>query len=323
MIILLHGPDTYRARKKLHYYKAGFKKKYDKAGLNIVHLDGEKLDMEELSKHTGQMGFLSSKRLIVVENLISRNKSKKIQKEVAEYLDAGWTDDNVIIFLEEAELTRKGKFISSPLLSRLTKEKHEEFSLLNSTALNRWITTEVKKRGGQIDNPAVLELASLVGSDLWNMSTEIDKLIAYKNGQLIKNDDVKMMVRAKYDENIFHLTDALAAKNASLSFKLLYDQLALGAHELYLLTMLTRQFKILMMVKEVMLKEPNHYTVASRLKLHPFVAQKALSDAGQFTVDELKNIYQHLLEIDIKIKSSSDDPRLLFDRLITEICHQK
>ena len=87
MINLLQGPDSYRARKKLHYYEAGFKKKYDSAGLNIVRLDGEKLDMEELSKHSGQMGFLSEKRLIVVENLISKNKSKKIQQEVVEYLD--------------------------------------------------------------------------------------------------------------------------------------------------------------------------------------------------------------------------------------------
>ena len=98
MIILLHGPDSYRVRKKLHYYEAGFKKKYDSAGLNFTRLDGEKLDMEELTKHTGQMGFLSAKRLIVVENLVIRNKSKKIQKEIIEYLDNNWSDDNVIIF---------------------------------------------------------------------------------------------------------------------------------------------------------------------------------------------------------------------------------
>lgn len=323
MIILLHGPDTYRARQKLHYYEAGFKKKYDQAGLNITHLNGEKLDMEELSKHSGQMGFLSTKRLIVVENLISKNKSKKIQQEVITYLDGNWTDDNVIIFIEEKEFTKKGKTIASPLLKRLLKEKSESFPFLSSLELNRWISNEVKNRGGQIANPAVLELASLVGSDLWNMSTEIDKLISYKNSTLINNEDVQLMVKAKFDENIFHLTDALAAKNATLSFKLLYDQLSLGAHELYLLTMLTRQFRILMMTKEVMDAEPNHYTVASRLKLHPFVAQKAIRDARQFSLEELKKIYQQLLDIDIKIKSSSQDSRLLFDLLITRICNTK
>lgn len=323
MIILLHGPDSYRARKKLHYYEAGFKKKYDATGLNIVRLSGEKLDLAELSKHSGQMGFLSSKRLIMVENLISRNKSKKVQSEVVDYLDNDWSDDNVIIFIEEAELKKKGKWIASPLLKRLAKGKTEEFILLTGEKLNQWIRSEVRTRGGSIENPAVLELASLVGSDLWSMSSEIDKLIGYKNNQVIKNDDIKLMVKAKFDENIFHLTDALATKNATLSFKLLYDQLVAGAHELYILTMLTRQFRILLLAKEVMEAEPNHYTVAARLKLHPFVAQKAIRDARQFTIEELKNIYQRLLDIDIKIKSTSQDPRLLFDLLITQVCNYK
>ncbi len=323
MIILLHGPDSYRARKKLHYYQAGFKKKYDQAGLNITRLDGEKLDMGELTKHTGQMGFLSTKRLIVIENLISKNKSKKIQKEVVEYLDNDWNDDNVIIFIEQAEFTKKGKKVVSPLLKRLAQEKTEEFPNLTNASLNQWISNEVRSRGGRIESPAVLELASLVGPDLWSMSNEIDKLIGYKKNSVIKNEDVQLLVKAKFDENIFHLTDALASKNTKLSFKLLFDQLAAGAHELYLLTMLTRQFRILLLAKEVMEEEPNHYTVASRLNLHPFVAQKAIKDARQFGLEELKKIYQQLLDIDIKLKSTSQDPRLLFDLLIIQVCNNK
>jgi len=160
----------------------------------------------------------------------------------------------------------------------------------------------------------------LVGSDLWNMDSEIEKLVNYKNWKEISSDDVKMLVKAKFDENIFHLTDALAAKNIKLSFRLLYDQLASGAHELYVLTMLIRQFRILLQTREIIDQEPNYYTVASRLQIHPFVAQKAIRDARKFSLTELKNIYRQLLEIDIKIKSTNEDPRLLFDLLITRVC---
>lgn len=326
MKILLYGPDTYRSRQRLHFYREGFKKKYDPSGLNVVNLDGENLTMEELSKSAGQMGFLASKRFIVVENLISKNKNKKIQQEVIDYLDKDTSDENVLVFrevTEEQEYSKKQKSKTSsakPLLTRLLKEKAENFPLLQGEQLNKWIRAEVKKRGGAISSPAVLELASLVGSDLWNMVTEIEKLINFKNRQEITPDDVRNMVRAKFDDNIFHLTDALAARNAKLSFKLLYDQLALGSHELYILTMLIRQFRILLQTKELIDREPNYYTVASRLQIHPFVAQKAIRDARRFSLAELKNIYRQLLEIDIRLKTTQDNPRLMFDLLVTSVC---
>jgi len=325
MIIFLHGPDTYRSRQRLKFYEEGFKKKYDPSGLNVVRLDGETLTTEEFRKSVGQVGFLAKKRFVVVENLIHKNKNKKIQEEIIEYLDNEWSDDNVLVFLEdEAEKVVRGKKgqkeAAKPLLARLTQEKSEEFTLLSGEKLNKWIREEVKKRGGKIANPAVLELASLVGSDLWNMVSEIEKLINYKTKGLITADDIKSMVKAKFDENIFHLTDALAAKNAKLSFQLLHDQIASGAHELYVLTMLVRQFRILLQVREILDKESNYYAIASRLGLHPFVAQKAIRDARKFSLEELKNIYQQLLEIDIKIKTTQEDPRLLFDLLVTRVC---
>jgi len=323
MIIFLYGSDTYRSRQRLHYYLEGFKKKYDPQGLNIVKLDGAKLTMEEFRKAASQIGFLAKKRFMVVQNLIRDNK--KIEGEITEYLQKEWVDDNVLIFLEQGESRtsskKKGsKTTGHPLFNFLMDKKSEEFSTLAGENLNKWIRTEVKNRGGSIDGPAVLELASLVGSDLWNMSGEIEKLINYTSGHTITNADVKLLVKAKFDENIFHLTDALAARDARQSFKLLSDQINSGAHELYILTMLIRQFRILLRVREILGNEPNYHTIASRLRLHPFVAQKAIRDARRFSVEELKNIYRRLLEIDIKIKSSNGEPRVLFDLFITEVC---
>ncbi|MFA6097943.1 MAG: DNA polymerase III subunit delta [Patescibacteria group bacterium] len=327
MIILLYGPDTYRSRQRLHFYREGFKKKYDPSGLNMEYFDGEKLTIEDFGKSAGQMGFLAKKRFMVVENVISKSKSKKIQEELVGYLKNKWSDDNVLIFLEdsEAEPRKKGKKKTTAvksLMNYLLEGKAEEFSLLQGEQLNKWIRDEVKKRGGRISDPAVLEMASLVGSDLWSMVSEIEKLINYKKGGLISAEEVKQMVRARFDENIFHLTDALAAKNAGLALKLLNDQIALGSHELYILTMLIRQFRILLQTRELIDQEPNYYTVASRLRIHPFVAQKAIRDARRFKLEELQEIYRQLLEIDIKIKSTSEDPLLLFDLLVTRVCRK-
>jgi len=324
MIIFLHGTDTYRSRQQLKFYKEGFVKKYDPSGLNCTVLDGEKLTFSDFRKACGATGFLSKKRMIIVENLFSKNKDKKIQHEIIEYIDHEFSKDNVLIFWEEEpdEWRERKKLGVAPFYKRLMKEKQEYFPFLIGEQLNRWIRTEVAKNKGKIDNAAILELASLVGSDLWAMDTEIEKLINYKKNKIIAASDVRQMVRTKFDENIFHLTDALSEKNGKLSLKLLNDQIRSGAHPLYVLTMLVRQFRILLQVKEILNQEENYYTVASRLNLHPFVAQKAIKEARRFTLDELKNIYQKLLEIDIKLKTSQDDPRVLFDLLVMKVCSQ-
>ncbi len=325
MIILLHGPDTYRARQRLHFYQEGFKKKYDPQGLNVIHLDGEKVTLDELRKNVGQVGFLAKKRFIAIINLITKNKKKSLQKEIVEYLDTDWSDENVLIFFEETNQTKKNKKTettrtASPLMNRLLKEKSEEFQLLVGAQLNTWVRDAIQDRGGRIETSALTELVGLVGADLWAMVSEIDKLVSYSGIKEITTAAVRELVKAKFDDNIFHLTDALAMKNAKESFKLLQDQIAAGSNELYILTMLIRQFRILLQVRELIDTEQNYYTVASRLQIHPFIAQKAVRDAQKFTLEELKGIYRQLLQIDMKIKSTKEDPRLMFDLLITHVC---
>ena len=292
----------------------------------MVTLDGSKMTTEEFRKNAGQIGFLSAKRFIVIENLFAGNKQKKIFEQLADYLADEWSDDNVLVFIEEEEATKSRrkpatKRVSNPLLALLLKKaKLEEFPLLKGEQITRWIVAEVKKREGKIDTAAARALATLVGSDLWMMSSEIEKLINYKGGKTISAQDVSEQVRAAFDDNIFHLTDALAAKDARRSFKMLHDQLESGSHELYILTMLIRQFRILLQVKSVLDQESNASTVAARLGINPFVAQKAVRDAQKFTVAELEKIYHQLMEIDVKIKTTQENPRLLFDLLVTEVC---
>jgi len=192
--------------------------------------------------------------------------------------------------------------------------------MLTGEQLNKWVRNAIRDRGGRIEAGALTELVGLVGADLWAMVSEIDKLVSYSGTNEITTAAVRELVKAKFDDNIFHLTDALASKNAKASFKLLQDQIAAGSNELYILTMLIRQFRILLQTRELIDTEPNYYTVASRLQIHPFVAQKAARNAEKFTLEELKGIYQQLLQIDMKIKSTQEDPRLMFDLLITRVC---
>ncbi len=323
MILYLHGADTYRLHQRLHYYREGFKKKYDPQGYNVTTLDGVTMTLEELRRAVGQAGFLASKRLVIVENVFS-SKKKKLPEEIARYLSDEWSDDNVLIFTEEEATAARGKKKAgskNPLRALLSERAQDEsFEPLTGAALVKWIQQTVRARGGSIAGAAAGELAAAVGSDLWQMASEIEKLVNLKDGKPITVSDVQEQVHAQFDENIFHLTDALAARDGTLAMKLLNGQLAAGSPALYILTMLIRQFRILLQVQAIAIDEPHPQTIATRLKLHPFVVQKAVRDVRRFSPAELTDIYRGLVEADIALKTTQQDPRLVFDLLVTRIC---
>jgi DNA polymerase III subunit delta len=323
MIIFLYGEDTYRSSQKLNQIKDKFIKEVDSSGMNLTTLDGAKLKFEEFNQQVKASPFLARKRMVIVKNLISDNKSKEIQKEIVELLNTEWKnpkEDNILIFWESSNHSKTKT--KSALWDRLVKEKFaEEFEPLKPVQLNSWVEKEIINRGAKIEKSSIPLLAALVGNDLWQMSGEIEKLINYCQDKPITSAEIEKLVKAKFDDNIFNLIDALSTNNKKLALKLISDQFNLEADAMYLLSMLIRQFRILLLTKE-MAGQNLHLSkekISKDLSLHPFVAQKALWQINNFTFDKLKQIYARLLDMDFKIKTSSLKPRVLFDLFIAEI----
>ncbi|MBU1890548.1 hypothetical protein KJ782_03620, partial [Patescibacteria group bacterium] len=85
MILLLHGPNTFLSRQRLRKLIEGFKKKYDPRGFNIVRLSGSTLTLEDFNKAAATHGFLSKKRMLIIENL-GQNKNKTLLDTVRDAL---------------------------------------------------------------------------------------------------------------------------------------------------------------------------------------------------------------------------------------------
>lgn len=304
MIIFLIGPDSFRLSKRLNTLKEGFIKKYDKAGFNIEKISGEELTMEKFRKAAFSPGLFAKKRLIIIKEIFL-NKSAELFKELAEEIKK-ISQDNVLIIT--ASILPKEK--DNPLLKALKRaDKVEQFPLLKGGELFRYIQQGVRARGASIDSDAVSYLVEAVGNDLWRLNNEIEKLINYNKRITQKNCD--LFIDSPLDENIFNFMDALSQKNQKKALALLHDQLDSGANEFYLLTMLARQIKILLQVKE---------TKGQNLALHPFVIKKALAQVDKFSAVDLKKSFSLLTEIDAKLKSSRGTPALLLDLFVIKMC---
>jgi len=283
--------------------------------LNLMSLDGEKISINELNKAIATQSFLAKKRMVVIRNIFKQRKA--LQTEVLELLKSGkfrdGKEDNILIFWDEEPDKR------SALFKYLDGSKFkEELETLKGAELTRWIIKRIEDKGGRISKMNADILASKSDGDLWALSGEIDKLVALSRGREIGREDLEQSTLVKVEDNIFNLTDAIGNKNNQLALKLLRQSLEGGANEIYLLTMIVRQFRILIQVKAGMEEGKSGRALAGELGLHPFVVQKAQAQAVKYTMEQLKKIYKKLLEIDWKLKTGGEG-EVLLEMFIAEV----
>ena len=316
MIYLLFGEDNFQSRQKLEKIKEDFIKQ-DPSKINLAVFDIEETEYKNIKQAIQAQPFLAKTRLIIINNLISKGH-KNIQEKFYDLIDAKEIPESNEVILFET-----GKVKKNIRLYKIIKKlgKIEEFNPLYGYQLNNWIENKIKIKKGKISKGAVSKLAVHVGNNLNQLSCEIDKLIVYKNGEEITEEDISLQVKAKLDDNIFNFVDALGRKDKSTALKLLHEQIEQGQNEIYLLTMISYQLRNLIIVKSLSDSGVNQSEVAQKAKLHPYVVQKTMSQINSFNSAKLKVMYHDLLEADISFKTGGAASKmLLLDMLVMKFC---
>ena len=316
MLFFYYGEDSFRAHQKIQAIVKKFQDKVDQAGHNVQHLDGETLTADDFFKAVSVMGFLADKKLIVIKNIFDNKKLSAWQDSLIDFIDKqkDTTDENYLIFWQAGKGDSRKK-----LFKRLKKLKfNEEFTKQNPRQLAQWIIKHVQAQKKNIDPRAVELLIAYVGNELWQLHQEISKLANFSKDD-ISEQAVRDLVQAKIDDNIFNMVDALGNKDKALALKLIEDKLNNGVNHQYILTMIIRQFRLL--IKAKTLGDDARYAgaLAQALKIPPMIAEKTLAQSKEYTLDELKKIYGQLLVLDEKFKTTQNQEKILFAQMINNL----
>ena len=316
MLIFLCGEDDYSSRQKLNEIIEKYKAKH-KTGLNFYQLDFNENTLKDFKKTTETNSMFKEKKLVVLKSVFGEKSEN--QKELVDYLKKiNAPDDNeIMIVIYENKVPDK----RTELFKFLSKKAKffQEFKNLEGVKLEKWIKKEVEKRGGKIEAKATGVLAAFVGGNFWQMANEIEKLVLFSEKRAINEKDIELLVQAKITNNIFNTVDALAIRDKRVILKLLRQHLEEGENELYLMAMFARQFRNLLIIKDLLEKGVPYYELAAKTKLHPFVVKKTSEQAKNFSLSGLKNIYNKLKDLDIAIKSGKIDARAALDLLVMGI----
>lgn len=317
MLFFYYGEDSFRAKQKIEAIVEKFAAQVDPSRHNIEVLDGENIAPADFFRAVSTIGFLAEKKLIVIKNLLKNKKLADWQEALVHFLDKqkDTAQENYLIFWQTDKPDARLK-----LFKRLGKFKYrEEFTPLTATKLPAWIRQQASRYQKKISANAVRLLINYVGNDLWQMYQEIHKLAHYSDQPEIEEGAVRDLVQAKVDDNVFALIDALGHKDKALALKLIEDQLNSGVNHQYILTMIARQFRLMIKTKALEKQINSAPSLAQTLRVHPLVAEKTLVQSRHYDHEQLKKIYAHLLDLDDKFKTTAHQEKILFAQMVNQL----
>ncbi len=320
-IFLFFGDDTLSHREKLVFWQTEFEKKYG-GEMNVSAFEGKHVSANEIFQACSAMPFLAEKRFTIVKQFLSegRDEEKTAMAELLEKIP----DFSILIFSETGPVDRRiGLYKKIQKIGKLM-----EFPALTGSKLLGWIQKQVESHGGTIEKDAVIFLSELVSTDLYRLKNEIAKLVGYAGTRPITKRDIELLVDAQLTTSIFRLTDGIGQKNRRLAIETLHQLMESGEDLHRILFMIMRQFRIITGVKDLSEQGLSRDAMVAKLKEHPFVIANTVSQARNFTLDQLKRAYELLIDIDTKIKSGgikilAGDNRefvLALDRLVLNLC---
>jgi len=290
--------------------------------INTTIMDGHKLRPEELLEACKAVPFLLPGRLVIVKGLLERVErgNQELQEVLLDYLPRLPATTWLILEEERAFGEAHPIIALARKLEQEGKAKVLTFEKLKGEKLNAWIRAKAEEKRVEITPQAIEELAAFVGNDLRVLDSELEKLAAYVNrSRPITREDVHAIVSYIREANVFAMVDALGRRNARKALRILRRLLNQGEHPLALLGMIVRQFRIMIMVKALLGKGYSAKQITQRLSLHPFVVEKAIRQAGNFSMEQLEAIYRRLLELDMEIKTGRTDASVALELLITAL----
>jgi DNA polymerase-3 subunit delta len=280
------------------------------------HLNARDASAEDVIASCNSMGLFGGERLVIVEE-VERWKAADV-KEIAGYLAAPAPATVLALVAEEiksdAALAKAVVKVGQVLAYDVPKRK-----------LPEWVGEQFGRYGAKADADACRALVEMVGDDLDELQSEIDKLATWAAGDQVTLRDVEQMAAGRAETAIFSLTDAWGRRDVAGVLS--------SAEEIMERSHRPRSGELMRMIGSMVSHvgrvrrcqrladqgiRPRE--AAGQLKMHPFVAEKAFGQAANFSAEELGYVIMRLSELDAAAKGGSRMPAdLELERALIDI----
>jgi DNA polymerase III delta subunit len=333
MIYFIYGEDTFRSGEYLNYLINHYQQNelfyfsFDFADTFLPPLE-----ISELREKLNSQNLFSDTRLIILKNLINAT-SVKFQAEFLKIVSENKIDSSkstmLIIYENEGEEKPRASqwpqrvdgLESSETFKWLKKKAKliKDFPALKGQKLSQWVNEISQKFHLRLDPGARSLILGTFGSDTGLIFFTLKKL-SLGQKTLITKQEIEDNAWLPFNNNVFEFLDNLAARKIPLAFHCLLSNIAEDNSQtnmLRLLGLITYEFRNILIVKESKAKTLSE--LQKQTKIKPYPLKKIMPLVKNFSLDELKKIYQKLLLCDERVKRSLMDPEVALQMLLLDI----
>ena len=310
-VYLLFGEETYLK----NLYKNKLKDALIPEGdtMNVTSYEGKSIDVRSVIDQAETMPFFADKRFILIEN---SGFFKNANVQMAEYIPQ-IPESTCMVFVEN-EVDKRGKVYKAVKSAGRVVELGRQ----DEKTLTRWILGALKKEHRNITEATMHLFMEKTGTDMENIQRELEKLVCYTMGRdVITAEDVETICTTRTVNKIFDMINAIAEKRQKKALDLYYDLLALKEPPMKILFLITRQFNLLMQVKELRNQGFDTQALAPKIGLQSFIARNYVRQAESFTLDRLKEAVNDCVEAEEAVKTGQMNDVMSVELLIVKYSH--
>lgn len=287
MNYLLIGPEEYLKDQFIEKLKRSILNNDKDLALDFNVFRGGEKDFARISDSFNTIPFASKKRLVVIKDIDRlRLKEKKL---ILKYLKS--PRNSTTLVLESSSNTLEGSLEETAKFTKLIR-----YNRLKEGELDSWIKKEFTTRGKKISPAPASILRELVGSDLFLLKNEIEKIVSFLGHENeVTERHIEMVSGKTARKHAFDLVKFILENRPDKALSLA-DSLLVKEKPHQILNLLAWQFRNFMKTKN----------------LPRGLSKEAVSRA-----------FETILEADFSIKSGKMDAGHALERVLVLLCPAK
>lgn len=268
--------------------------------MNRNTYEGKKINPKEVIDLSETMPFFSERRLIIMENT---EYFKSPCDEIIDYLQ-NVPETTYFIFVEQ-EVDKRSR------MYKLAKSKGYlcECNRLKRDDIMKWILGKLSKDNKKITRDTMDYLIDCLGDDMEKISREIEKLLCYTmERDVITISDINEICIPEITGKIFEMIEAMGNKRKTKALDMYYDLIVNKEAPLKILYMLSRQFNIMLQLRELTDKRMSKNEIESKTGISSYIYGKTMPQVKNFSMQAIRLAMEDCIAVehDVKLGNISD-----------------
>ena len=296
----------------------------EEQGFNLAQYDMMTTPIEEAVAAARDLPFMGERRVIIanrVSFLVANGGKSKVEHnvtELKEYVTNPEPTTVLVLFVPATKLDGRKKVVKVLKKAAVIVETEQ----LSAGTLRQRVDAYLKQHDASFADQQARQLfMNRVGGELAAVMAGLSKLVllAQSNNGQITQSDVTGMIPANLEENVFDLTDAVLRGQSGAALQIYQDLIAQREEPVRINAVLLGQFRLLLQVAVLKRNGYDQGSIVKTLKVHPYRVKLALQHINRLRFEVLVRGYHELLKIDERLKTTQQDPELLFQMFLMRV----